>query len=222
MENYEQLIPTKLYTSHKTQTTQTDDVTCRLCGKAPESFAHVLVGCSALAQNKYLSRHNAALKTLFFEMLKVMKLANTVTPWHSCKVPEPLYESAETQAFWDVPVYAEYNQVKANRADAQFVDYKSKKVMAVEMRCPWINNRATKDEEKTLKYVPLRWELKQQFPGYRVEQYNVIDGLGGWSRDLDTTMRQMLGPPGRDVLLWMQRTVISSRLNIARTFKVIT
>ena len=183
----------------------------------------MLAGCSALAQNKYLSRHNAVLKTIFFEMLKVMKLANTVPPWYSSKVPEPLYESAEAQAFWDVPVYAEYNHVKANRVDARFMDHKNKKVMAVEMSCPWINNREKKDEEKTLKYCPLRWELKQQFPGYRVEQYNVIiDVMGGWSRDLDTTMRKMLGPRGRDVLLRMQRAVISSTLNIARTFKVIT
>ena len=213
---------TKLYTSHTTQTTQIDDVTCRLCGKAPESLAHVLAGCSALVQNKYMSRHNAALKTLFFEMLKVMKLANTVPLWYSPKVPEPLYESAEGQAFWDVPVYTEYNHVKANRVDTRFVDHKSKKVMAVEMSCPWINNREKKDE-KTLKYGSLRWELKQQFPGNRVEKYNVIiDVLGGWSRDLDATMQKMVGPRGRDVLLRMQRAVISSTLNIARTFKVIT
>ena len=96
-----------------------------------------------------------------------------------------LYKSAEAQAIWDVPVYAEYNQVKANRVDARFVDHKSKKVMAVEMSCPWINNREKKDEEKTLKYGPLRWELKQQFLSYRVEQYIVIiDVLAGWPRDL--------------------------------------
>ena len=113
--------------------------------------------------------------------------------------------------------------MKANRVDARFVDHKSKKIMAVEMSCPWINNREKKDEEKTLKYGPLRWELKQQFLGYRVEQYNVIiEVLGGWSRDLDSTMRKMLGPRGRDVLLRTQRAVISSTLNIARTFKVIT
>ena len=95
--------------------------------------------------------------------------------------------------------------------------------MAVEMSCQWINNREKKDDEKTLKYDPFSWELKQQFPGYRVEQYNVIiDVLGGWPRDLDTTMRKMLEPRGRDVLLRMQRAVISSTLNIARTFKVIT
>ena len=135
MELYEQLTPTKLYTTHKRLTTRID-VTCRLCGKAPESLARVLAGCSALAQNKYLSRHNAALK----------------------------------------------------------------------------------------KYGSLRWEIKQQFPaGNRVEQYNVIiDVLGGWSRDLDATMRKMLGPRERDVLFRMQRAVISSTLKIARTFKVIT
>ena len=135
-------------------------------------------------------------------MLKVMKLANTVPLWYSPKVPEPLYESAEAQAFWDVPAYAENNHVKANRVDARFVDHKSKNVMAVEMSCPWINNHEKKDEEKTLKYGSLRWELKQQFPGYRVEQYNVIiDVLGGWSRDLDATMRKMLGPRRRDVTI---------------------
>ena len=137
-----------------------------------------------------------------------MKLANTVPPWYSPKVPE-------AQAFWYVPVYAGYYHVKANRVDARFVDHKSKKVMAVEMSCPWINNREKKDEEKTLKYGPLRWELKQQFLG-SVEQYNVIiDILAGWSRDLDNTMRKMLGPRARDVLLRIQRAVISSTLNIA-------
>ena len=41
---------------------------CRLCGKFPESVPHVLAGCPALAQNKYPSRHNTALKILFFEL----------------------------------------------------------------------------------------------------------------------------------------------------------
>ena len=123
----------------------------------------------------------------------------------------------------NVPVYAEYNHVKANRVDALFVDHKSKNVVDVEMGCPWINHREKNDKEKTLKYGPLRWELEQQFPFYRIEQYNVIiNVLGGWSRDLDTTMPKMLGPRGRDVLLSLQTAVISIFLNIARTFKVIT
>ena len=57
-------------TTYKTRTNPSDDTLCRLCGKAVESLEHVLAGCLALAQNKYLARHNAALKVLFFEMLR--------------------------------------------------------------------------------------------------------------------------------------------------------
>ena len=47
------------------------------------------------------------------------------------------------------------------------------------MSYPWIERRAKKDEEKTLKYGPMMWELKQRYNGYRVKQYNVIiDVLG--------------------------------------------
>jgi len=40
-----------------------------------------------------------------------------------------------------------------------------KRVLAVEMSCPWMDNRTAKDKEKTTKYAALRWELKQQYPG---------------------------------------------------------
>ena len=39
MELYEQLTPTKVYTVHKTGAAQ-GDVTCRLCGKSPETFGY--------------------------------------------------------------------------------------------------------------------------------------------------------------------------------------
>ena len=48
-ELYEQLLPTRLYVCQKTHTDMTGEVTCRLCNKAPESVAHVLAGCTALA-----------------------------------------------------------------------------------------------------------------------------------------------------------------------------
>ena len=70
LELYEQLLPTKLYSSKKTHTSCPGDVKCRLCGHAQESIPHILAGCSALAQNKYLLRHNMALKVLFYELLR--------------------------------------------------------------------------------------------------------------------------------------------------------
>ena len=51
-----------------------------------------------------------------------------------------MYVSTDAQAFWDVPVYAEHTFVRANRVDARFVDHK--RVLAVEMSCPRLDNRA--------------------------------------------------------------------------------
>ena len=60
------------------------------------------------------------------------------------------------------------------------VNHKTKWVITLEMSCPWVNNREKKSEEKTVKCATLRWQLKQQFPGYEMKQHNnIIDALGG-------------------------------------------
>ena len=94
-----------------------------------------------------------------------------------------------------------------------------KEVCTLEMSCPWIEIRAKKDEETTLKYWPTMWELKQRYNGCRVEQYNVItDVLGGYSKHLEKSARKLLGARARDGLERMQKSVISNTLNmIART-----
>ena len=110
-----------------------------------------------------------------------------------------------------------------NRVDALIIDHQTKRVITLEMSCPWITNRTKKTAEKTLKNGPLRWELKQQYQGYEVRQYNIImDVLGGWSRDLDVTMKELVGSRSKRVLQNMQKAVLSGSLNIARTFKVAT
>ena len=156
-------------------------------------------------------------------MLRDLQLCEGVPPWYSPVAPKPLYESPDAQAFWDIPMFAEHNHVRSNRVDVRVIDHKQKRIYAIEMSCPWIDNRKKKEVEKTTKYAPLRWELKQQFPTYTVKQFNIIiDVLGGWSREVDLAMRELFGTRGGDVLLRMQKAVISHSLNIARTFKVLT
>ena len=98
-EFYEQLLPTRLYSCQKTHTDTTGEVMCRLCNKAPESVAYVLAGCTALAQNKYVTRHNAALKILFFEVLQDLGLVDSVPPWYSHLKPKPVWEANNALAF---------------------------------------------------------------------------------------------------------------------------
>ena len=88
-----------------------------------------------------------------------------------------------------VPVYADHQEVRADQVDAMVVNHESKKVMTIEMSCPWISYREKKSEEKTMKYGPLRWELKEQYKGYEVHQYNIImDVLGGWSKERESSV----------------------------------
>ena len=182
-ELHQQLLPTKIYHQKKTGVNNTtDDIMCRMCGEKPECLAHVLAGCSVLAQTKYLIRHNAALKIPFFEMLKDMDLIESNPPWYSPVQPKLVYENDKAEAYWDVPVYAESTVVKSNRVDVRIVDKEKKEVLLTEMTCPWFGNRGKKETEKTTKYAPLRWEMKERYPGYVVKQINiVVDVLGGYS-----------------------------------------
>ena len=125
---------------------------CRLCGKATESVAHILSGCRALAQSKYLYRHDSAFKVLFYEMLH--DLGHTDETWYSPAKQKSAYESDDVQAYWDVSVFENHEEVRCNRVDARIVNHKTKRVITLEMSCPWVQNREKTNEEKTLKYSP--------------------------------------------------------------------
>ena len=73
-----------------------------------------------------------------------------------------------------------------------------------------------------MRYAPLRWELKQRYPGYEMNQSNIIlDVLGRWSKDLDVTLAKLVGSKVKGVLKKIQKACLSGTFNIARTFKVV-
>ena len=107
---YQQLLPTKVYHQKKTGTQTSQDLNGCMCGKGTEMPAHGLAWCGALAQTKYMTRHNAALKVIFYVLLKY--LVTSVPPWHSQNMPKPLNENEKGKALWDVALYAEYVEVR--------------------------------------------------------------------------------------------------------------
>ena len=57
--------------------------------------------------------------------------------------------------------------------------------LAEEISCLWMEHQEKKSKEKTVKYGPLLFELKKQYPSCDVDRCNIIiDVPGGWSRDL--------------------------------------
>ena len=83
-------------------------------------------------------------------------------PWYSPLKPKPVYEAKNALAFWDAPVFAEHQEVRANGVDARIINYDSKRVITLEMSCQWVTDQEKKEEEETTKYGPLRWELEQK------------------------------------------------------------
>ena len=60
------------------------------------------------------------------------------------------------------------------------------------------------------------------YPGYEVKQFNIIiDVLGGWSVDVEETMKDLVGQRSRSVMRRMQKVILSHSLNIAQAFKVL-
>jgi len=52
-----------------------------------------------------------------------------------------VYQDDKVTAHWDVPIFEEHLQVRANRVDATFVDRENKEAMLIEMSCPWMDKK---------------------------------------------------------------------------------
>ena len=96
----------------------------------PRVIGGFFVASTAVFQ-KYFTRHNAALKTLFFEIVHDNACIESVPPWYSPVKPKPVYEADSAQTFWDVPVFAVHEGVTANRVEARIIDHHTKRKMLV-------------------------------------------------------------------------------------------
>lgn len=59
--------------------------------------------------------------------------------------PKIVYENDRAQTFWDVPVYSDHEEVKANRIGAQIVDNSARTVILLEISCALPDNRKSKN-----------------------------------------------------------------------------
>ena len=86
------------------------------------------------------------------------------------------------------------------------------------MSCSWLENRESKDLEKTTKYSQLGLELTNRYPVYKVNQYNIImDVLGGCSKEVEKNIKELVRDKCESI---MKKAILSSSLHIARMFKL--
>ena len=104
--------------------------------------------------------------------------------------------------------------------DAMVIDKTSKQVRVIEMSCPWLENRESKDSEKTTKHNQLRLELTNRYPESKVNQYNIImDVLGGCSKEVEKNIKELVVDKCASIMRQMQIEILSRSLHIGRMFK---
>ena len=89
------------------------------------------------------------------------------------------------------------------------------------MSCPQLENRESKDSEKTAKYSQLRLKLANRCPEYKVNQYNIImDVFEDCSKEVEKNIKELVGDKCESIRRQMQKAILSGSLHIARMFKL--
>ena len=211
-EALEQLTNTKYRRQQIYKDQSVDNDRCRLCNQNKETVRHVLSNCNELAKNSYITRHNNALKVLYWWVLHKYGLEEKVKEWSDREEPTPTRRIERAIVQWNVKILSnEYT--KHNKPDMLIIDHKKKRIRVVEASFPWDENINAKFEEKNKKYQTVRQELRKQYEGYELQQVNVIMGEMGTI----TTLREELAKISKKatkLVAKIQRVVIMHSIGI--------
>ena len=173
---------------------------------AEESTPHVLAGCSALAQTKYLARHNS---------LWVAKKLTIFPPWFSPTEPKTVDQNQRAKAYWDELVYAKNTEVRVNTIDVRKINKGDNKVRKTEKQ------GVGEDHEICATSSVLSSRCRSVDPGVIISI--TVDVLGGASMNTAKSIKALMRErPGKKTLRKMKKSVLSHSLNIARSFKILT
>ena len=179
----QQLLPTKIYKAKKLNETQ-HDLKCRLCGINNEIVPHLMCSCSEIAQSLYKSRHDKMLCPVYHRVLHKYSFESKVSkPWYQQEIPKPAKENKRAKVFWDIPIDVDKAPENgANGSDMVILDKINKNWIIIEGTVCLIGEIIEREKLKSSKYRDIRQTLKRLYPGYTVQQLNIVlDYLGGYN-----------------------------------------
>jgi len=195
------------------------DAKCRACKKAPETTYHLLSACSSYAPTKYVSRHNAALRVLYFHLRHSYRIdEEPVVPYVPADLPS-VVENDNCRIYWNFPVPTT-RQLEATKPDIVLFDWSRKEIHFVEFSCPAETNMAVKEDEKSAKYRDLAFDIGKQYPGHKVIiTVLLIAVMGGMNGSFLTRLADLPTCRERAVVLaaQMQKAVLLGSLSLIRS-----
>ncbi|XP_008480774.1 uncharacterized protein LOC103517514 [Diaphorina citri] len=154
----DRVIRTKNYEKHILKLDGVVD-RCRKCKVHNETIEHVIGGCSALADNVYLGRHNQVAKIIHIELAKKYELIQDPLPFYKY-TPEPVLESRDYLLYWDRTILTD-KTVDHNKPDIVFINKKENKGIMIDVAVPLTHNIQKTEVEKVRKYEELKEDMKR-------------------------------------------------------------
>ena len=169
------------------------DDKCRLCKLYRETVQHVLSGCKMLAQQEYLSRHNAALSVIITEWCKKEGLMDEQEKWYKVEwYRGKVVEGKGKKVLWDFEFVARKKNIH-RRPDVIIEDEVKKEIFIIDMACPMECNILQKVNEKLRNYSQLSFEIREKRPRYKVVIVPLVIGcLGGGVKTFMKYAKQLI------------------------------
>lgn len=208
----DQVVKTRAYVKHILHQ-DTDTTKCRMCGLAEETIHHLTAGCSAIAQTRYLERHNNMGKVVHQLVCINKNLLNNFTP-HYKYSPQSVLENETTKMYWDVTIIADRG-LEHNRPDMVIWNKVEKSAILVDFAVPSDHNLSKTYAEKYEKYQILAQEIKSIWQLKRVTIMPLVISVNGLVHKRTVQHIEELNLPG-NTIMWMQRAAILGTVGIVR------
>lgn len=209
----DQVVPTRNYCKFILKQ-QIENSKCRLCGSYEETVQHLSSGCSAIADTRYMSRHDNMGKVVHQLLCLKENLLTHFTPHHAY-VPQSVLENDVMKVYWDFTVTTDRG-VEHNRPDMVVWNKQDKTASLIDFAVPLDQNLGKAYEGKISKYEPLSRQMKEMWQLKRVEIIPLIISCNGLVHQKTTeNLKQMKLPS--NTLMWMQKAVLLGTVSIIRS-----
>ncbi|XP_030747235.1 uncharacterized protein LOC115875843 [Sitophilus oryzae] len=131
---------------------------CRKCSMRGETIEHITSGCSTLADNAYLGRHNQLAKIIHQQLAIKSELLSKTSPPYYKYSPQPVLESRDAVLYWDRAIITD-RTVDHNRPDI-FIDKINKTGIIIDIAVPLSCRIKQTETDKITKYENLSYDLK--------------------------------------------------------------
>ena len=132
---------------------------CRMCGKWPETVAHITSECQQLAGKEYkFWRHNQVAQIVHWKLCQKYGF-EFGERWYNHN-PESVLENKKTKILWDFKIQTDH-VLEHNRPDILVLDKELRTSLIIDIACPFDTRVPKKEKEKMDNYQDLKHEIRK-------------------------------------------------------------